>query len=214
MAVICPTVLASSEEDFAIQMQRVAPLAERIQIDLMDGEFAKAQSIALDDVWWPEGLTVDIHLMYQNPFDHLETLLHLKPNMVIIHVESMIHHMHFAAELHKEGIKAGLALLPETPVVNVEQIIHSFDHLLIFSGDLGHFGGQANLNLLEKAAQAKAYHSDIEIGWDGGVNPENASRLAGGGVDVLNVGGFIQKAESSAGAYKTLVEALEERIQS
>lgn len=208
MAIICPTVLASSEADYAEQMQRIAPFAERVQIDLMDGEFTKAHSVSLDDVWWPVGLVADIHLMYQNPFDYLEELIHLKPNMVIIHVEAPIHHMHFAAELHKEGIKAGLALLPETPVVNIEQIIHSFDHLLIFSGDLGHFGGQANLNLLEKAAQAKAYHGDIEIGWDGGVNDQNVRQLMDSGVDVLNVGGFIQKAESPSAAYKTLVDTV------
>lgn len=208
MAIICPTVLATNEADYAEQMQRIVPFAERVQIDLMDGEFAIAHSVKLDDVWWPAGLVADIHLMYQNPFDQLETLLHLKPNMVIIHVEAPIHHMHFAAELHKEGIKAGLALLPETPVVNVEQIIHSFDHLLIFSGDLGHFGGQANLNLLEKAAQTRAYSSDIEIGWDGGIHDQNVRQLADGGVDVLNVGGYIQKAESPSAAYKMLVDTV------
>lgn len=208
MAIICPTVLASSEADYAEQMQRIAPFVERVQIDLMDGEFAKAHSVSLDDIWWPVGLVADIHLMYQDPFDHLEVLLHLRPSMVIIHVEAPIHHMHFAAELHKEGIKAGLALLPETPVVNIEQIIHSFDHLLIFSGDLGHFGGQANLNLLEKAAQAKAYHADIEIGWDGGVNDQNVRQLMDGGIDVLNVGGYIQKAESPSAAYKMLVDTV------
>lgn len=208
MAIICPTVLATSEADYAEQMQRITPFAERVQIDLTDGQFAKAHSVSLDDVWWPIGLTADIHLMYQNPFDHLETLLHLKPSMVIIHVEAPIHHMHFAAELHKEGIKAGLALLPETPVVNIEQIIHSFDHLLIFSGDLGHFGGQANLNLLEKAAQAKAYHTDIEIGWDGGIHDQNARQLMEGGVGVLNVGGYIQKSESPSAAYKILVDTV------
>ena len=200
--------MASSEADFAEQMQRVAPFAERVQIDLMDGEFAKAHSVALDDIWWPIGLVADIHLMYQNPFDYLETLVRLRPNMVIIHVESMVYHMHFAAELHKEGIKAGLALLPETPIENVEQILHSFDHLLIFSGNLGHFGGAADLALLEKAAQAKEHHPDLEIGWDGGINDQNAKSLAVGGVDVLNVGGYIQKSENPIGAYATLVDAI------
>lgn len=208
MALICPTVLASSEADYAEQMQRIGPFAERVQIDLMDGEFAKAHSVTLDDLWWPVSLVVDLHLMYQNPFDHLEAILHLKPNMVIIHVEAPIHHMHFAAELHKEGIKAGLAVLPETPISNVEQILHSFDHLLIFSGNLGHFGGSTNLDLLSKVTEAKAHHPEIEVGWDGGVNHQNARRLVDGGVDVLNVGGYIQKAENPSLAYKTLVDAI------
>lgn len=206
MAIICPTVLANTEADYAVQMHKAASLSDRIQIDLMDGEFAAPRSVELDDVWWPKGVTADIHLMYQNPFDYLDKLLHLQPHMVIVHVENMVHHMHFAAELHKEGILAGLAILPETPVVNVEQILHSFDHLLIFSGHLGHFGGQADLGLLHKAQEAKQHHPDLEIGWDGGVNDQNAAELAAGGVDVLNVGGFIQKANDPASAYARLVE--------
>jgi ribulose-phosphate 3-epimerase len=208
MSQVCPTVLASNEAEYALQMRIVTPFSERIQIDLMDGEFAPNKSVGLEEVWWSPSVVADIHLMYQNPFDYLQQLLHLKPNMVIIHVETMVHHMHFAAELHKEGIKAGLAILPETPVSNIEQILHSFDHLLIFSGDLGHFGGEANLDMLSKVKQARAHHGEVEIGWDGGVNAQNAKQLVDGGVDVLNVGGFIQKAPDPAEAYKTLVQTI------
>ena len=155
MSLISPTVLASSEADFASQMRLITPFAKRIQIDLMDGDFASPASIELDKVWWPHRLTADIHLMYRNPESHLGQLLMLKPNMVIVHAEILLHHMHFAAELHNEGIKAGLAVLPETEISDVEQILNSFDHLLIFSGNLGHFGGQADLSLLKKVEQAK-----------------------------------------------------------
>lgn len=210
MSIICPTVLAQNPEEYASQMRRIARFSERIQIDLMDGEFATPKSVGLDDVWWPHGVVADIHVMYQDPFKSLEQLVHLKPNMVIVHVETMIHHMHFAAELHKEGIKAGLAILPETPVANIEQILHSFDHLLIFSGNLGHFGGEADLSLAEKAAEAKEHHPDLEVGWDGGVNVENANILAKAGVDVLNVGGFIQKAEDPQQAYDSLINVVTE----
>jgi ribulose-phosphate 3-epimerase len=56
--------------------------------------------------------------------------------------------------------------------------------------------------------QIKAIHPDVEIGWDGGVNDKNARSLADGGVDVLNAGGFIQKAEDPETAYQQLVKAL------
>lgn len=208
MAEVSPAVLATSKEEFDALMSQTAQFARRIQIDLMDGDFAKQKSIELSKVWWPHGIVADIHLMYSDPFEYLDQLLHLKPNMVIIHVETMIHHMHFAAELHKEGIKTGLAILPETPVANVEQIINSFDHLLIFSGNLGHYGGQADLSLLGKVAEAKAHHPNLEIGWDGGVSADNAKQLVDGGVDVLCAGGFIQNASEPKKAYKLLLESL------
>lgn len=210
MAVICPTITPLNEAEYNAQMMNIASLSGRMQIDLMDKEFANSEStVVLDDVWWPPANTVDIHLMYKNPFDFLEILLRLKPSMVIIHVEAMIHHMHFAAELHKEGIKAGLAILPETPVSNVEQILHSFDHLLIFSGNLGYFGGEANLELAGKAYEAKAHHPELEVGWDGGINSDNAKILSSAGVDVLNVGGFIQNSDDPQSAYDVLLQAIE-----
>lgn len=208
MATVCPAVLAHDREEFSRQMHTVADFAARVQIDLMDGEFAPIRSVGLDDVWWPPALQADIHLMYQRPMEHLSRLVELRPRIVVVHAEAEVHHMHFAAEMHKEGIQAGLAVLPETAVESVEDILHSFDHLLIFSGDLGRFGGTADVTLLSKVTQARAHHKELEIGWDGGVNDQNAKQLADGGVDVLNVGGFIQKSEDPAGAYKKLVEAV------
>ncbi|HTE21530.1 MAG TPA: hypothetical protein VK674_00640 [Candidatus Limnocylindria bacterium] len=205
---ICPAVLAGEPHEFREQIERVSPFAKRIQIDLMDGVFAPTKSLDLAQVWWPPQILADIHLMFQQPDDHLEALIKLKPHMVIIHTEAKVHHMRFAAELHRHNIKAGLALLKETPVEWAEQIMHSFDHLLVFSGDLGRFGGQADLTLLGKVKKARSHHPDIEIGWDGGINADNAKVLADGGVDVLNVGGFIQKAEDPKSAYATLEAAI------
>jgi len=209
MAIICPTVTPLTIAEYKDQMSRVGGLAERLQIDLMDADFAHSKSeVDVDDVWWPAGVKADIHLMYQDPFKELDKLILLKPHMVIIHVETMIHHMHFAAELHSHKIKAGLAILPETPVSNIEQILHSFDHLLIFSGDLGYFGGKANLELARKAQEAKAHHPELEVGWDGGVNDKNVRVLADAGVDVLNVGGFIQKSKDPSEAFERLTREL------
>ena len=65
-------------------------------------------------------------------------------------------------------------------------------------------GGQANLALLDRVRQAKKWKPSVEVGWDGGVNDHNIRQLADGGVDVLNVGGFIQKAAEPLAAYAKL----------
>lgn len=209
MSIVCPSILASTPEEYTSQINRVAPFAKRIQIDLMDGKFASPRSVSPDQVWWPSPLMADIHLMYEMPILCLKQLIKLRPSMVIIHAEAQVDHMHFAAQLHKEEIRAGLAVLPETSIKSVEEVLHSFEHLLIFSGDLGHFGGKADLALPRKIRQAKEHHPELEIGWDGGVNDKNIEVLAKCGVDVLNVGGFIQNSVSPANSYaklKTLVE--------
>jgi ribulose-phosphate 3-epimerase len=209
MVAICPTVTAYDLDEYRAQVNRLMPFAARVHIDLMDGQFAPTESPSLDQVWLPPHKICDIHLMYQKPMDCLQQLIKLRPNMVVIHNEAEVHHMYFAAELHKEGIKAGLALLPDTPVHYIEQIMHSFDHILIFSGNLGHHGGQADMGLLNKVQEVRALHSDAEIGWDGGINDANVQRLTAAGVDVLNVGGYVQHAGDPAAAYARL-EALVE----
>ena len=206
MATVCPTITAYDPHEYREQIERVAGFAKRIHIDLMDGEFAPTKSPELERIWWPHEVEADIHLMYQRPMDYLAQLIKLRPRMVIVQVEAEVHHMHFVAELHRENILAGLAILQDTPVENAYQIMHSFDHVLVFSGNLGYHGGSADLSLLEKVKKIRAHHEDVEIGWDGGINDKNAKELIGAGVDVLNTGGFIQKSDNPAAAYAKIIE--------
>lgn len=208
MAVICPTVTAFEPHEYRAQMERAKGLSERIHIDLMDGVFTKTKSPGLEQVWWPEHVSADIHLMFQKPMDYLDALIRLKPNLVIIHNEVDVHHMHFAATLHKEGIKVGLAVLHDTPIDYAFQIMHSFDHILIFSGHLGEHGGVADLGLLDKVYKVRQHHPEAEISWDGGINDQNARQLVEGGVDVLNVGGYIQGAIDAKEAFKKVKESI------
>lgn len=209
MAIICPTVTAFDIHEYRTQIEIIAKFADRIHIDLMDGEFAPTKSPKLDKIWWPHELTADIHLMYQQPMDYLDQLIIMKPHLVVIHNEAEVHHMDFAAKLHQHGIKTGLGILKDTPIEWAEQIMHSFDQVLIFSGNLGHQGGSAvDFSLLEKVKYVQHHHPDAEIAWDGGVNLENSNQLAVAGIDVLNVGGYIAKAEDPAARYQALWNSL------
>lgn len=207
-AVICPTVTAFEAHEFRAQMERASRLSNRVHIDLMDGDFAPSMSPGLEQVWWPHEIHADIHLMYRHPMEHLEQLIKLKPDMVIVHNEADVHHMHFAAELHKHNIKTGLAILQETPIEWAEQIMHSFDQVLIFSGNLGYHGGSADLGLLDKVRFVKAQHPEVEIAWDGGIDAENARELVEAGVRVLNVGGYIQQSTEPDAAYAKLMSVV------
>lgn len=201
MATICPTITAYDSHEYREQMERVEPFAKRIHIDLMDGHFAPTKSPGLSNVWWPEGAVADIHLMYARPLAKLPALIKLRPHLVIIHAEADVDHMQFAKDLRKVGIRAGLALLHDTPADHVKSIVKTFDHLLIFSGHLGYHGGQADLKLLDKVKELRELNPHAEIGWDGGITDKNAKQLVEAGVDVLNVGGFVHKAPDPAAAY-------------
>lgn len=194
MSIICPTITATDEYDYNEQIKVVRSYADRIHIDLMDGDLAPSVSPDLNHVWWPHNLIADIHLMYRNPMEYIDQLIKLRPHMVIIHNEASVHHMDFAARLHAADIKAGLAIVQDTPVEWAYQIMHSFDHVLVFSGNLGYQGGTADLGCIDKVIKIRQHHPEVEIGWDGGINDTNVHQLADAGVNVLNVGGFLRNA--------------------
>lgn len=209
MAIICPTITAYDPHEYRAQIEQIEGFAERIHIDLMDGEFAPKASPGLDQVWWPDNLVADIHLMYKRPAEHIEQLVKLKPSLVVIHEEADVDHVRFAEELQEHGIKVGLAILQETAADDVLPILKNFDHTLVFSGHLGFHGGETDLTLLDKVRSIRQAFPKIEISWDGGINTDNAKQLVKGGVDVLNTGGFIQKAPDPQAAYATLKSVIE-----
>jgi len=165
----------------------------------------------VENIWWPAGVRADLHVMYQQPFDHFPALLALRPQLIIVHAEAEGDFLAFAAECHSHGIEVGVALLPETPVEAIQPALGQVDHVLIFSGHLGHFGGHADMSLLGKVQQLKQLKPQLEIGWDGGVNDQNARALALGRVDVLNAGGYLHGALAPKTAYLRLLAEVTDR---
>lgn len=204
MSIICPTVTAYDEETYKSQLEAIEPFARRIHFDVGDSEFAK-ETVPLEKIWWPKGIVADVHVMLKRPLEHIETLVSLAPSLVIVHAEAEGDLVGMLQHLQTCGISPGVAILQDTPISKVVQLLAVADHALIFSGSLGSFGGNADLALLEKIEQVRILRPDIEIGWDGGAKEENVTRLAMGGVDVINVGGAIQKAEDPQDAYDRLV---------
>lgn len=204
MSIICPTILAENPHTYREQLERISGFAGRIQIDLADGEFAPNTTITPVQAYWPNSISADIHLMFKRPVEQIETLISLKPNIVILHAESEGDIKSLMLQLKAVEIQVGIALLKDTRAEDKKTLIDLADHVLIFSGSLGHFGGEADYGLFEKIKAVKKINPDAEIGWDGGVNDKNVADLVAAGVDVLNVGGFIQKATQPQSAYAIL----------
>jgi ribulose-phosphate 3-epimerase len=208
VSVVCPSVTAVDAHAYREQMARVAPFATRVHIDFSDGALAPVKLINPIQAYWPEGVLADLHLMVKNPHEHLETIISQAPNMAIIHAEAEGDLLGLLRQLHAVNIKTGVALLQQTTPESCRDLIADADHALIFSGDLGHFGGTADFDLLKKIGGIRAINANIEIGWDGGVSAENIAQLALGGVEVMDVGGYIQQAPDPQEAYATLIKTL------
>lgn len=208
MSVIAPCITVETDEDYKAAVEKFKPFAQRVQVDTSDGEFAPVFLIPPDRIWWPQEWIVDIHAMVSHPQDYVDKLIALKPHLIIFHAETDANLVNIINQIKQVGIKAGIALLKQTVPATVADAIRIADHVLIFSGDLGHYGGTASLMQLEKIRLIKAINPAVEIGWDGGVSVDNAFTLAQGGVDVLNTGGAINQAEDPAAIYQMLIREI------
>lgn len=207
-AVIAPAILAENAAQYKEQVDRITGFVERVHIDVSDGEFAPTLTVGIQELWAPEGWTIDIHAMVNNLEEYIPKLTALRPHMIIVHAEATGDVKTALMQIRQAGIMAGLALLKPTVPRTVEEFIKLADHVMIFSGELGRFGGTASLMQLEKIRLIKAINPNVEIGWDGGVLVDNAYSLVQGGVNVLNAGGVIQKSSDPHAIFSKLQQEI------
>lgn len=204
-AQIAPAVLAETTDQFKQMMEKIHQLADRVHIDISDGEFAPSFTINASEAWWPEGWHADLHAMVARPSEYVDQLIALKADLIIFHAEVEEDLLPIIQKVKSAGMKAGIALQRSTVPSTVKHLIEAVDHVMIFSGELGRYGGTASLMQLEKVHLIRAIKPELEIGWDGGVTLENAFGLTQGGIDVLNVGGTIARSADPGATYSALV---------
>lgn len=203
---ITPTILTDSSEEYQAAVVAINNFASHVQIDITDGEFAPTRTIDLDHLFWPDSWRVDIHMMVKNPSRYVDKLILMKPDLVIFHAEVDEDLKPTFDKMRQAGIRIGLALLRQTVPEHKTELITLADHVLIFAGDLGRMGGQANLLQIQKVRLIRAINPSVEIGWDGGANIDNLAMLIQSGINVVNVGSAISLAADPAEAYKAMVE--------
>lgn len=204
MTVIAPCITAESPEAYQAAVERLTPFAQRVHIDLSDGQFAPNFLVGVESLYWPASWIVDIHIMSHQPSQYLQSVYSLRPRTVIFHAESNEDVLPLMQQVKQAGMRAGLALLKPTVPKLVAPLIEAADHVMIFSGTLGQYGGTASMMQLEKIRLVRMINQGVEIGWDGGAAVDNVFSLMQGGVDIINVGGAINRADDPQGVYNQM----------
>lgn len=224
--IVSPSILSA---DFA-NLERDIKLVENngadwIHVDVMDGHFVPNITIGVPVVKSLRAitdLTLDVHLMIENPEKYVEAFAKAGADILTFHyeaVEKSVNTPHpnppqpgrenklsaIIQQIKSFGVKAGLSIKPKTSPDEVLPYLKDVDLILVMTVEPG-FGGQKFMeDCAEKIKVIKAHAPEnLIIQVDGGINDKTSKICTSYGANSLVAGNYIYKSDNIKAAIDSL----------
>lgn len=201
--ILAPSILAADFANLEAETQMVnSSEADWFHIDVMDGVFVPNISFGapiMNAIKKHSKKPFDVHLMITQPERYITYFKDAGADLLTVHLEASTHLHRTVQQIHREGMKAGVAINPHTSVFLLEDILSEVDLVCVMSVNPG-FGGQQFIeNTYQKVhdlrQMADEIHPDLYIEVDGGVTNQNAPQLVEAGANVLVAGSYVFKSD-------------------
>lgn len=210
---IAPSILAADFSKMGEEVERLERCgADLIHCDVMDGTFVPTITFGMhmiEAVRRHTSLPLDVHIMCVRPLNKVSDIVNAGADIVTVHAEACGDALKDTLRfIRSYGIRAGIAISPDTPFAAVAEYAELFDMLLVMSVYPGRGGQKLIERTLAKAEEARNFFEktglerDIEM--DGGITEENVASVKAAGVNVIVAGSTVFHAPDMAKTIQNL----------
>lgn len=196
MVVISASLLAANFAELGSEVYAAEQAGcDEIHFDVMDGIFVPNLTVGapvLASLRSHTSLPVDAHMMVREPSRFIKPFKLAGADTFTVHAESCDNLKATLSEIRLGGLRPGLAINPETPLSEIENVLPCADRILVMTVNPG-FGGQQFMeSVLPKIRALRIMLDKLKLGTDlavdGGISTLTARHVARAGAHTLVAG--------------------------